>query len=240
MKNVVISVLVVSTLIFFWEYTAVRQEYEISPSLVFNKTAHGCQWFFQKVGTSAAWVSSFLTMIDFEDVVKTFKRLLMPLWDICTSFLYLVEGYVMTMNVYDHPYLVTLGSLVLVTVILCALYYFNLLHHCLRVLMWLSAVVSFCVFLYYFVPNVFHQVLVCSSTLATVLMYKWGWLSSSGSTGSSGNSSSQEAVVRVNSPSALYDPRYNSSSSSTEDTNNSNSDVHPSRTRMNTRSNRYN
>ena len=107
----IISVLsLLSFCVFSWEYVAVRRKLEMSPSFVLNKVAKNFQWGWEKLGCFVAWVSSFLTVFDFTDMLEAGKRLVTPIVSTLTSGFYFFKGYIQEMNLYNHPYLVTLGS----------------------------------------------------------------------------------------------------------------------------------
>ena len=109
--NKIISVLsLLSFCLFSWEYVAVRRKLETSPSFVLNKVAKNFQWGWEKLGCFVAWVSSFLTVFDFTDMLEAGRRLVTPIVSTITSGFYFFKGYIQEMNLYNHPYLVTLGS----------------------------------------------------------------------------------------------------------------------------------
>ncbi len=112
-------------ILYVWEYAALRRGYEVYPSLGFTFVSTKAKLFWETCGIWAAWLSSFLTVFDFTDMVKAAKQLVIPVWDTVTSWIYFPIGYVSEMNLYDHPYVVVLGSIMAVSAICYLMYYFD-------------------------------------------------------------------------------------------------------------------
>jgi len=127
MLQILIGILSVFVSLYAWEYTALRKNFEYSPSLTINLIADQCIAFWKACGRTVAWLSSFLTIFDFADMFKAAERLLYPIFKIVVSWTHFFVAYVVEMNLYDHPILITIGSLLLLCAICYILYRFNLI-----------------------------------------------------------------------------------------------------------------
>ena len=99
---------------FAWEHIARINRLSTRPSVALTRLAHWCTSLFEWCGRGLAHLSSFYEYIyeylRLEEIGKTLYALLVPLWRTLTSPFWMVKGYVETMNLYDHPYLISLGS----------------------------------------------------------------------------------------------------------------------------------
>ena len=114
---------------YVWEYTAIRRNLEFSPSVALTSMATYAVRFWEACGKIVAWVSSFLTLFDFDDLLKAAEQLWKPIWDTLTSWTYFFIGYVSEMNLYDHSYLITMGSIMIVSLLCYIAYYFGLFQY---------------------------------------------------------------------------------------------------------------
>jgi len=112
--------------LYLWEYSAVRRNLDFSPSVYLQYVADILGRFFEACGHFVAWISSFLTVFDFADMYKAGLRLVNPIIEIIFSGYHFVIGYVSEINIYDYPYVVVAGSIIIVSAILFAIYYFVL------------------------------------------------------------------------------------------------------------------
>lgn len=126
-KTIATGISIIGFLLFSWEYTAIRRELTYSPSVTLNKGVEFFRFICEELGNMAARLSSFLTIFDFSDMLKALNRLWTPCWQMITSGAYFFKGYVSEMNLYEHPYLVTLGSIILVFLVFYSLRFFNIL-----------------------------------------------------------------------------------------------------------------
>ena len=105
---------------YFWEYAYVHDPYAVKPSTLITNLVVRSRTIFEWLGNRLAWVSSFLDWLDLKDMIKAFKNLCEPMIDLCITPLYTVKGYIDQLNIYDHPYMVFVGTLILAT----SLWYF--------------------------------------------------------------------------------------------------------------------
>ena len=127
MNKIISALSLLSFCVFAWEYVAVRRKLEMSPSFVLNKVAKNFQWGWEKLGCFVAWVSSFLTVFDFTDMLEAGKRLVTPIVSTLTSGFYFFKGYIAEMNLYNHPFLVGFGSLTILSGLFFLLWKFGFL-----------------------------------------------------------------------------------------------------------------
>src|SRR5438445_2016539 len=107
---------------FVWEYTAKRYASTIKPSVALTYLANGCYDVCYGMGTYAAKLSSFLTWLDFNEIIATGHDLVKPIINIFVSPYYFLTVYINTSLLYEHPYLVAMGSIT-VLLLLLFIYY---------------------------------------------------------------------------------------------------------------------
>lgn len=113
--------------VFVWEYIAKIKELKYKPSLYLSMIAALFMKFFELIGRLIAKISSFYTLFDFKQLIETLHDLIKPLIQLMISPYYTIKGYVVTMKIYNHSYLVPIGSLTLVVGMLYLVYvYFSL------------------------------------------------------------------------------------------------------------------
>lgn len=101
-------------IVFGWEYALIHQEDVLKPSIILNKIADKAIAFWEWLGHIVAWVSSFLHWFNFEDALLTASNLFEPLVTLFWSWIYFIKGYTEQMDVYEHPYMVIFGSIMIV------------------------------------------------------------------------------------------------------------------------------
>lgn len=111
------------------EHICKKGEIEYRPSFFLNKAAEQSQLIFETLGNYVAYLSSFITLIDFSEIIKKIKdfcgvylntiwELFHPLIKIFGSFLYYFKGYDDVMKQYKNYFLIPIGSLVILIVII--------------------------------------------------------------------------------------------------------------------------
>lgn len=90
-----------------------RRKSDKKPSVVANYCADASKRGFSWVGNKLAQVSSFLTVIDMGEVSDAIKDVMGPTCHTVVSPLYTIKGYFDGVNVYDHPWIVVTGSLII-------------------------------------------------------------------------------------------------------------------------------
>jgi hypothetical protein len=99
--------------ILVWEHVGRGHEMNFRPSIGLKIVAGWAQDFFTRFGKFFAWVSSFLTNIDLQEVWKTIYDIGRPIFDICTSVFYFAKGYVEYATEFvNKTWLVYVGSIV--------------------------------------------------------------------------------------------------------------------------------
>ena len=125
--NSYLKLLFIAFAVFFsWEYTALSYDHGYKPSDTLYSIAGMCQDIWEFVGYVCAKLSSFFTWVKFKRVLTVLHNMFEPLIKIFTSIFYFFKGYVDTAKLYEHPYLVGLGSIVLIGVLFWVLVKFRL------------------------------------------------------------------------------------------------------------------
>ncbi len=103
--------------LFLWEYLILEWESGLpKPSDGLERLARTLEDLWEFVGYLGAKVSAIFTWIRLEKLFQAFDNLLHPTMRSIFSWAMFYKGYVETVNLYDHPYKVLFGSVVL----LCA------------------------------------------------------------------------------------------------------------------------
>ena len=121
--NILIGLSITFFTVFSWEHYARTHEKTFKPSVFISWLATKFQTFYTRVGKIVAWVSSFYTMIDLKELWVTYDNLAKPTVDLLTSGLWTFKSYYDEMKLYDHPYLITLGSGTIVAVLSTVIYW---------------------------------------------------------------------------------------------------------------------
>ena len=106
--------------VFGWEYVAKRQSSLIKPSTALTYVADFSYDLFYGIGSIAAKLSSFLTLLNFNEVIETGHDIIKPVINMVISPYHMITGYINTSLLYDHPYMVAAGSLTLYYVYACS------------------------------------------------------------------------------------------------------------------------
>ncbi len=106
--------------VFLWEHIARLYNIKIRPSPLLSFLSINAQKLFSKIGTLLARLSSFYTYINLEEIKKTLSDLLVPVFDIFTSPVHTLIGYMNTLSKYKYKILIPLGSVTLLGILYCA------------------------------------------------------------------------------------------------------------------------
>ena len=114
--------------VFFWQYTAKRNDWVFKPTYFIDLVTDQINTIYNWLGKVVVWISSFYTFFDFKDLAETFEELYVSIRDLLFSWKTFVNSYVSNMSFYDHPYLISLGSITLVGLALYLVYTFRNLY----------------------------------------------------------------------------------------------------------------
>jgi len=101
-----------------YEHVGRINKYKYRPSIFLNWVARVAQSCFRNLGKFFAILSSFYELINFHELKQTLEDLCNPIIELVRSPFYIIVGYVKQMSVYDHPYLIIIGSVTIVSSIL--------------------------------------------------------------------------------------------------------------------------
>lgn len=123
-KKFLICFILISTSTIIWEHVGRKYNHVHRPSVWLEFFSVHAQCMFKKIGIFIAWISSFLTQIDLKDLLKTIHDLIKPTFDLVTSPLYIIVGYINEATTYiDKTWLVYIGSVILLCCIFYGLYF---------------------------------------------------------------------------------------------------------------------
>ncbi len=108
------TIIVIPTIVFLWEYANFYKEDVIKPSTILWDCVAWLRTFWEWLGGFFAWISSYLAWFNLDDAFKTFFALVEPIWECFASVWYFFKGYYEYMNIYEHPYMIIFGSIVLI------------------------------------------------------------------------------------------------------------------------------
>lgn len=103
---------------FVWEYVCLRKNTVYKPSVIMSFGVRWCRKGFEWIGWCLALVSSFYTLVDFEDLLLTARNLVRPIWQLACSPVWVAIGYVQRAELYKYPYLVSFGSITLIGLVI--------------------------------------------------------------------------------------------------------------------------
>lgn len=110
---------------FFWQYTAKRNDWIYKPTYFIDLVTEQFNTIYNWLGRFAVWISSFYTFFDFKDLIETFQELYISIKNLLFSWRTFIVSYTSYMSFYEHPYLISLGSLTLISLVLYLLYTFR-------------------------------------------------------------------------------------------------------------------
>lgn len=101
--------------VFCWEYIGAESIYK--PSVWLNYLATNTSLFFKYSGALFATVSSYLTLIDLDDLISAIYDLANSIYNIFVSPIYFIHGFNETANTYgDNYWEIYLGAGIIVVV----------------------------------------------------------------------------------------------------------------------------
>lgn len=99
-----------------WELVALRHASHMKPSVGVTMVANQAHRVFSHLGRGFAWMSSYLTIVDLQDLYRAVDDLTRPTLNLLTSPLAFVEGYWEIAKQYKYPLVIALGSSILLIV----------------------------------------------------------------------------------------------------------------------------
>lgn len=115
--------LVVFLAVFITEFSLKKWEFWFRPSFLLGRISYYVSKFFLDLGELFARLSSFLTLIEFEELLETFCDLVSPTIEIVLSPFFFCIGYLRVAHdfIYKRPILIYVGSGIIVTVVVAIL-----------------------------------------------------------------------------------------------------------------------
>jgi hypothetical protein len=110
-QKVSYGVLGTGVVLFLWQHVARTQGWTVKPSIGFQKFADGSVWAWEKTGRLAAYVSSYLTYLNFGEMANSLQELALPVGEVLQSPLAFFKGYAGLAMQYKYPVLVGFGSM---------------------------------------------------------------------------------------------------------------------------------
>ena len=109
--------------IFALQHTGRKQGWTWTPGYVIDLAATFCENLWEKIGKFLVWISSFYTVVDLKDWWITCDQVLGPTIRFIMSWTVAITTYVSEMKLYDHPYLISLGSTTLIGILSYLVYW---------------------------------------------------------------------------------------------------------------------
>lgn len=114
-------------LVFLWEFIGFKADIIYKPSIFLESVAVHLARFFKWCGNALVYLSSFYTYIEtlaiyiknfLADIFTVIGLLIVPIWKILTSWLWIILGYIEAVKLYTHPALIAIGSLTLFSIVI--------------------------------------------------------------------------------------------------------------------------
>jgi len=90
--------------VFLWEHIGRLYAVPSRPSWALWKVVDLSRWCWSAVGKVAAWLASWINLVDFYEVIRTAQDLVSPLLQMLASCFWVVKGYVETIDVNNWSY----------------------------------------------------------------------------------------------------------------------------------------
>lgn len=108
--------------VFLWEYAAKKALITFKPSSITQFVADQVVSGFYTLGRGVAYLSSFYTYLNFNEFIETAHDIVKPCFDLVTSPYHFLRGYLDTSLLYQHPYLVFMGTITILIVVSYLIY----------------------------------------------------------------------------------------------------------------------
>lgn len=115
--------LAISFTIFVLQHVGRKQGWTYTPGYFIDLVATFAEKAWAKIGRFCAWISSFYTYIDLKDLWLTCDQLVGPVVRFFFSWTKAITAYVSEMKLYDHPYLISLGTSTIVAILAALIYH---------------------------------------------------------------------------------------------------------------------
>jgi hypothetical protein len=115
-KRIAVIITVSCLTIFTWELVALKHPSQFKPSVGITFLANQSYRAFSWLGRSFAWLSSYLTIVELQDLYRAAEDLLRPICNLFASPLAFVKGYLEFATTYKYPIIIGLGSSILLAV----------------------------------------------------------------------------------------------------------------------------
>ena len=109
--------------IFVLQHIGRKQGWKYTPGYFIDLVATFFEKVWAKIGRLCVWISSFYTYIDLKDLWLTCDQLVGPCVRFFFSWTQAITTYVSEMKLYDHPYLISLGTGTIVALISALVYH---------------------------------------------------------------------------------------------------------------------
>ena len=104
-------------LIFFWQHLGRKYNLTWKPTYIIDLVTAQLVRIWTFLGKVCVKISAFYSWIDPSDLLATGYELFVSVSKFFFSWTYFITSYVSGMKLYDHPYLISLGSATLVGLI---------------------------------------------------------------------------------------------------------------------------
>lgn len=112
-------------ILLIWEYMGQLKQSNKRPSIPLLWISNFIKKFFEKIGSSFAFVSSFLVKLNFKLLWKSIVDLLRPFWEIIKAPIHFYNGYMQKAASYgDKKNIIFLGSIIWIFFFAYLLYVF--------------------------------------------------------------------------------------------------------------------
>ena len=109
-----------------WEHIGKRYIWTVRPSVALIKVVAQSQKFWEWIGVWFGIISSYLTYIELGDLWRSVYDIVNPMIELIASPAWFFKGYLSIMIEFTYPYLIPLGSCLLVLTSMYICYHFNL------------------------------------------------------------------------------------------------------------------
>lgn len=115
-------------LIFLWEHVALTNDIYLKPTVFINEITSICEELWRISGVCFAYLGTYYEYLHLDRLLDTFQSLWSSLCGLLRSVEYFGIGFDSVAELYNHPYMIYICSLLLILVVVCVLVSLKLPH----------------------------------------------------------------------------------------------------------------
>ena len=127
-SKTVILISLFPILIFLWEHIALTNDIYFKPTAFINELTVICEELWRTSGVCFAYLGTYYEYLHLDRLLDTFESLYLSIYRLLSSVEYFSVGFDSVAALYNHPYMIYICSLFLISGIICIFACFKVPH----------------------------------------------------------------------------------------------------------------